>query len=151
MSLRVRKDAAPSVLHVYTDASVLRRGAGLAAIIKDAHGALLGWRLKPAPRMTNNEAEYCAILFALEQVSCLTPREVHIFSDSEVVVRQLRGEYGANVASMQQLRDRVLALARQFPCVTFTRVPRDENTLADALASEAVCPGRHAPDRTIVE
>lgn len=148
MNLRTRNlpVAKSDVLHIYTDASVLRRGAGLAAVIKDARGAVLGWRMKPAPYMTNNEAEYCAILFALEQAMRLSPREVHIFSDSEVIIRQLRGEYGANIAAMQQLRDRVLALAERFPCVTFTRIPRDENALADALASEAICPCRHKPD-----
>jgi ribonuclease HI len=147
MNLRTRKDATPDVLHIYTDASVLRRGAGLAAIIKDARGGLLAWRMKPAPCMTNNEAEYCAILFALEQAQPMSPREVHIFSDSEVIIRQLRGEYGAHIATMQQLRERVLALAGRFPCVTFTRIPRDENALADALASEAICPSRHKPNR----
>jgi ribonuclease HI len=126
------------VLHIYADAAVQRHRTGLGLAFKDERGCLVGWRMKPTRRMSNNEAEYHAVIFALEQAAQLNLQAVHIFSDSQVVVQQLCGLYEAHVESMQRLLRRAMLLARQFPLVTFTHIPREQNRLADALANEAL-------------
>lgn len=136
------------VLHIYADAAVGAQRAGLGLAFKDDRGWLVGWRMKPAGRMTNNEAEYHAVIFALEQAAHWSPQEVHIFCDNQVIVRQLCGLCEARVESMRRLLRQAQALARLFPLVTFTHIPREENRLADALANEALLgPRRPKPDR----
>lgn len=136
------------VVHIYADAAVSHRRAGLGLAFKDERGWLVGWRMKPAGRMTNNEAEYHAVIFALEQAARMSAQEVHIFCDNQVIVQQLRGLCEARAESMRRLLQQARALARLFPLVTFTHIPREENRLADALANEALLgPRRPMPNR----
>ncbi|MCS6846975.1 MAG: ribonuclease HI family protein [Anaerolineae bacterium] len=137
------------VLHIYADAAVGAHRAGLGLAFKDERGWLVGWRMRPAQRMTNNEAEYHAVIFALEQALRLSPQEVHIFCDNRVIVEQLCGLCEAHAESMQRLLQRAQELARRLALVTFTYVPREENRLADALANEALLgPRRPVPNRS---
>ena len=118
-----------------------RRATGLGFIVRDARGQVLHLGRKQSGTMTNNEAEYAAIYFALETMRdwrLAREREVRVFSDSRVVVEQLRGEVSVHSPTLQRWHQRTKTLLRQFKRVRFAHVAREENRLADALANEAL-------------
>ncbi|MBP2146150.1 ribonuclease HI [Methanofollis sp. W23] len=86
---------------------------------------------------TNNTAEYMAVIHALEEARAWTDGPVALYSDSQLVVRQLRGEYRVNKAHLRTLKEEVLGLAREFSAVTFSSVRRSDHYVskADALCN----------------
>ncbi len=127
-----------AILSVYADASVQPAATGLGVAIKDERGKLIAWLNKATHAMTCNEAEYSALIFAMEQALKYPAREVRIFSDSRLVVEQMLGWIRVHSAHLRPLHRRARELAGRFPSVTFTHVPRERNQLADAIADEAV-------------
>jgi len=89
-------------------------------------------------RATNNVAEYQALIHALHYALAQGAREVRIFSDSELVVRQMAGAYKVKHPALVPLHREAAALRARFPKVTIAHVPREENTEADRLANRAV-------------
>lgn len=93
---------------------------------------------------TNNEAEYKAIIFALKKAKALYGKdkakkmEVNMRMDSELAVRQLTGIYKLSTEHIQKLFIEVWNLKTDFGRVTFTHVPREQNTLADAALNRAL-------------
>ena len=88
--------------------------------------------------MTNNEAEYGAAILALESLSRLNIRDVDIYSDSQVMVFQMTGRALTNSSRLKRAQVQLRALLLQFDRVAFHHIPREENRLADALASDTV-------------
>lgn len=129
----------PQSIRVFTDGAIRPELgiSGLAAIVRDEKGQILTWFSTRAGAMTCNEAEYAAVQFALESVRALHPQEIHIFSDSLVVVHQMSGLATARAPALKQAQLRVRGLIAQFPQVQFHHIPREKNRLADALANEA--------------
>jgi len=90
---------------------------------------------------TNNEAEYQAIIFAFKKVRQLAGLEnlarveVEVQTDSELVARQLRGEYKIEEKSLQPLFMEIWNLRFDFPQVVFKEIPREENQRADRLVN----------------
>jgi len=111
--------------------------AGIGMVIKhgnelvEAFGRYIG-------ETTNNQAEYKALIAVLERVSELGAEEVHCMLDSELVVKQMRHEYKVRDAGLQPLFLRAWNLVTGFKRVTFTHVPREENSLADAEVNAAI-------------
>ena len=87
---------------------------------------------------TNNTAEYAALLALLEHVGPLRPDSLTIRSDSELLIRQMRGEYRVKDAKLQILHAAARRLLNGLPRVVFEHVPREENRAADALANRAM-------------
>jgi len=87
---------------------------------------------------TNNVAEYLALLLGLEECLRRGFRRVRAFSDSELLVKQLRGEYGVRSPVLKRLHGEVLALASAFELFSLEHVRREENALTDELANRAV-------------
>lgn len=87
---------------------------------------------------TNNQAEYSALIEVLRKAKELGAEAISIFSDSELVVRQLNGRYRIKEPKLKILYDQVMALRPQFLEISFNHVPREKNKLADALANQAV-------------
>ncbi|TMJ14377.1 MAG: ribonuclease HI family protein, partial [Bacillati bacterium ANGP1] len=87
---------------------------------------------------TNNIAEYRALLRGLEEAAALGARTVRIQSDSELVVRQLSGQYKVRSPTLAPLYRQALARMRQFERVSVVHVPREQNEDADALANQAL-------------
>jgi ribonuclease HI len=129
---------AHTVLFVYADASVQPNATGLGAVIRDERGELIAWRNKAAQAMTCCEAEYAAVIFALEQAREFAPRELRVFSDSRVVVEQMRGWMRVNSHHLRPLHRKARQLAEQFERISFTHIPRERNQLADAIADDAI-------------
>lgn len=86
---------------------------------------------------TNNRAEYRALIGALERARELGCTRVEVEGDSELVVRQVTGEYGVNSGGIRPLHARVEALAAEFEEFAIAHVGRSDNRRADALVDAA--------------
>lgn len=89
---------------------------------------------------TNNQAEYRALMSALEFVSKLTSEEVACYLDSELVVKQLNGEYQVKSANLRKLWLKVQELRGSFQKISFIHVPRTERHIeeVDLLANQTL-------------
>jgi ribonuclease HI len=87
---------------------------------------------------TNNVAEYRALLLALEEAARHTVSSITVHSDSELLVRQLRGEYKVKAEHLRPLHAEASRRLRVFPAVRILHVPREENRRADSLANLAI-------------
>ena len=86
---------------------------------------------------TNNQAEYRAVILALEKAATLSANEVDIFLDSELVQQQLSGNYKVKNKDLAPLFVKVWNLSQQFKRVKYTHVRREDNKLADKLVNQA--------------
>jgi ribonuclease HI len=96
-----------------------------------AHGETIG-------TATNNVAEYRARVAGLEKAQELQVDEVEVVSDSELLVKQMRGEYKVKNEALRELSLQAARLARQLKSVSYTAVRREHNELADRLVNEAL-------------
>jgi ribonuclease HI len=96
-----------------------------------AHGEAIG-------TATNNVAEYRALVAGLAKALDLSVDEVEVVSDSELLVKQMRGEYKVKNEALRELWDEAARLARQLRSVSYTAVRREHNELADRLVNEAL-------------
>ena len=91
---------------------------------------------------TNNVAEYSGLLAALRWAAERGVSQLRIRSDSELLIKQMRGEYRVKNPGLQPLYEEARALARTIGRVTFEHVRREFNTDADRLANEAIDQGQ---------
>jgi ribonuclease HI len=133
-----QQDPAPSLVFHVDGASRGNPGdAGFGVHARDASGSvteLYGY----LGRTTNNVAEYQALLHALRFARKHGAARVEIFSDSELLVRQIKGEYRVRNAGLVPLHHEALTLMRGFDSALLTHVPRERNRDADRLANRAV-------------
>ncbi|HEY3160391.1 MAG TPA: ribonuclease HI family protein [Vicinamibacterales bacterium] len=87
---------------------------------------------------TNNVAEYSGLIAALRWAASHGISRLHVRADSELLVKQMRGEYRVKSPGLQPLFEQARALARQIGDVTFEHVRREFNKDADRLANEAM-------------
>lgn len=87
---------------------------------------------------TNNVAEYRAILKGLEVALKKGAKSADCFLDSELVVKQIRGEYRIKDEKMKELASQVFILRDRFDSITFFIIPREKNKAADALVNKAL-------------
>jgi ribonuclease HI len=130
----------PQSLSVYCDGGIgdKNQATGLGVVIRDADNEVIGLVKQGLPPMTNNEAEYAALVLGLQTVRRYRPRAVQVYLDSEIVVGQMVGRFSVHSAALKQWHLQACRLARQFKMITFNHIPRDANRLADALANEAL-------------
>ena len=96
-----------------------------------AHGERIGVA-------TNNVAEYRALVAGLEKAVELGVDQVEVVSDSELLVKQMTGQYRVKNAALRELSTRAARLARQLDTVSYKAVRREHNELADRLVNEAL-------------
>ena len=87
---------------------------------------------------TNNVAEYRALIAGLERAVELAVPDVEVVSDSELLVKQMRGEYKVKNEALRELSVEAARLARTIGKVRYTAVRREHNELADRLVNEAL-------------
>jgi ribonuclease HI len=87
---------------------------------------------------TNNVAEYTALVRALERAAELGLRRLAVYSDSELMVKQMNGEYSVKNAELKELYDEAQSLARRFGAFTLQHVYRSANRRADQLCNEVL-------------
>jgi len=125
---------------IYTDGASLGNPgpAAIGATIKDEQGNLLARISQRIGRATNNQAEYRAIIAALEKAVSLGAKHVKVNSDSELVVRQINGKYRVKKATLKPLYQEVKKLQSLLESFTITHISRWQNTEADNLANKAL-------------
>ena len=112
--------------------------AAIGATIKDEQGRLITTISQGIGRATNNQAEYRAIIAALEKAIELGANRVDMRSDSELVVRQINGKYRVKNAALKPLYQQVKHLLSLLEGFTITHIPRQQNREADNLANIAL-------------
>lgn len=112
--------------------------AAIGATIKDEQGQLLARISQCIGRATNNQAEYRAIIAALEKAISLGAKKVNINLDSELVVRQISGTYRVKKKTLKPLYQEVKKLQSLLESFTITHIPRQQNREAHKLADKAL-------------
>ena len=126
------------VVHVDGGARGNPGPAAIGVVVSAPDGTIvdeLGERIGVA---TNNVAEYRALLRGVEHASELGAREVELINDSELVAKQLTGDYKVKHPAMQPLHAQAIAALEQFDSWRIKSVPRAQNGRADALVNEAL-------------
>ena len=111
--------------------------AAIGATIKDEQGRLLATVARRIGPATNNQAEYRAVIAALEEAIRRGARRVELYSDSELVVKQLKGDYRVKKAALRTLYQSVVRLAGRLDSFRISYIPRSKNKEADDLANGA--------------
>ena len=125
---------------LYTDGGA--RGnpgpAAFAYVLEAEDGTVLSSHGEKIGVATNNVAEYRALIAGLERAVELEVAEVEVVSDSELLVKQMRGEYRVKNETLRDLSLQAARLARKLEKVVYRHVLREENELADRLVNEAL-------------
>ncbi len=112
--------------------------AAIAAVISDGNGELLTEASQVIGRATNNVAEYRALLLGIQTALELGADELDLVGDSELIVKQVRGEYKVKNAELKPLHAEVHAALSGVPAWTIRHVRRERNVEADRLVNEAL-------------
>lgn len=112
--------------------------AAIGVVIKNSNGETIGEISEAIGKATNNLAEYSALIRALREAKLMGADEVACLSDSELVVRQMTGEYGIKSKSLLPLAREAQSLRRSFRKFTIRHIERGKNKRADQLAGLAL-------------
>ena len=112
--------------------------AAAGVVIEDEAGRLIARGKRVLGYMTNNQAEYRALILGLRAIHRYRPTSVTVCLDSELVVQQMIGRYHVRDVALRALYDEAQAEVRALGAVRFVHVPRAQNHLADTLANEAL-------------
>jgi ribonuclease HI len=113
--------------------------AAAAAVIRDAvTGEVLDEATEVLGKTTNNVAEYRGLLLGLARARALGATEVEVINDSELIAKQVNGEYKVKHEAMKPLHAQALEALTAFDSWTVRSVPRAQNADADALVNQAL-------------
>ncbi len=112
--------------------------AAFGYVLETEDGTVLDARGETIGVATNNVAEYRALIAGLEAALERGVTELEVISDSELLVKQMRGEYKVKNAALRELSLAATRLGRKLRSVTYTAVRREHNELADRLVNEAL-------------
>jgi ribonuclease HI len=107
-------------------------------VLEAEDGTVLDARGESIGVATNNVAEYRALVAGLAKAAELGVDELEVVSDSELLVKQMRGEYRVKNAALRDLSLQAARLAREVGTVSYTAVRREHNELADRLVNDAL-------------
>jgi ribonuclease HI len=107
-------------------------------VLEAEDGAVLAAHGETIGIATNNVAEYSALIAGLEKALELGVTHLEVISDSELMVKQMRGEYKVKNEALRQLSQQATRLARELGSVAYRAVRREHNELADRLVNEAL-------------
>jgi ribonuclease HI len=128
--------------------------ASYGVVIRDGRGEIVAKLKKYIGRMTNNVAEYYGLIAALDYAESHSVRAIRIESDSELLVKQMRGQYKVKSEDLRPLFERAQKMSKTFESFRIEHVYREQNREADALANEALdateakAPGAAAAKKT---
>ncbi len=112
--------------------------AGAGAVIVSAAGHVMAKIGKYLGENTNNYAEYMGLILGLRRAKAMGIKELDVFADSELLVKQLAGEYQVRAENLRPLHDEAKALLRAFPEVAVRHIPREQNAAADEMSNRAI-------------
>jgi ribonuclease HI len=126
------------VVHVDGGARGNPGPAAIAAVVTNSNGGLIEQLGKPIGRATNNVAEYRALLLGIELAKSVGAREVDLVGDSELIVKQVKGQYRVKDAGLQPLHAEVKSALQGFDSWSIRHVKRAHNADADRLVNETL-------------
>ena len=112
--------------------------AAYAFVLETEDGTVLDARGEAIGVATNNVAEYSALVAGLREAGARGVDDLEVHSDSELMVKQMRGEYRVKNEALRELSLRAGQLAREVGAVRYTAVRREHNKLADKLVNDAL-------------
>ena len=112
--------------------------AGAGAVIVSPAGHIMAKIGKFLGESTNNVAEYTGLILGLKRAKAMGIKELDVFSDSELLVKQLAGEYAVKAEHLKLLYDEAQTLLKAFPEVHVAHIPREENKAADEMSNRAI-------------
>lgn len=112
--------------------------AGAGAVLVDASGEIKGQYGEYLGQATNNVAEYRALILGMKMARNLGVKKIQVFADSELLVRQLKGQYRVRAPHLLPLYDAARRASQDFESFAISHVPREMNSLADRLANAAI-------------
>lgn len=112
--------------------------AGIGVVISDATKKKIKELYKYIGEATNNIAEYSALIAGLEEASNLGATDIVICLDSELVVKQMNGEYKVKDACIRVLFEKALGILKSFSSFEIRHIERDKNKDADRLVNKAI-------------
>jgi ribonuclease HI len=112
--------------------------ASYGVVIRDPRGEVVAKLKKYIGRMSNNVAEYYGLIAALDYAQAKGVRALRVESDSELLVKQMRGQYKVKSGDLQPLFERAKKMSQAFDSFRIEHVYREQNREADALANEAL-------------
>ncbi len=139
---QAREEAArpPPRYRLFTDGA--SRGnpgpSGAGAVILSPEGQVVAKLGKFLDENTNNFAEYMGLILGLKRARAMGIKELDVFSDSELLVKQLSGEYQVKAENLRPLHDEARQLLASFAEIAVRHVPREQNTLADEMSNRAI-------------
>lgn len=124
-------------LDMYTDGAARNNPgpAGVGVVILDSSGNVKKELNRYIGETTNNVAEYKAIIAGLKAAKTFAPSGINIFADSQLVIKQLLGEYKVKSERLRPLYDQCIKLLNQFSDYNLQHIPREDNEKADRLAN----------------
>jgi ribonuclease HI len=127
-------------LRVYSDGAA--RGnpgpSGAGAVLIEPGGQVVARLGKYLGNQTNNYAEYMGLLLGLKHAKALGAKEIEVFADSELLIRQLGGRYQVKSPSLRPLYEEAVKLLNDFSRVKLVHVPREMNAAADEMSNRAI-------------
>jgi ribonuclease HI len=126
------------VVHVDGGARGNPGPAAIATVVSTPDGEIVEEHGERIGEATNNVAEYRALLLGLDRARARGAREVELVGDSELVVRQVRGEYKVKDDALKALYAKVVKALAEFDSWSIRNVPREENAEADRLVNVAL-------------
>ena len=112
--------------------------AAIAAVLTDAGGEVVDSAARVIGRATNNVAEYRALIFGIERAVALGATELELVGDSELVVKQVRGEYRVKDPNLKPLHGQAMSALRGLAGWSIRHVKRAQNARADELVNDAL-------------
>lgn len=112
--------------------------AGIGVVIEDERGRVLKELSQFVGQKTNNQAEYLALIYGLEAAAEYQAEAIQIRLDSELLARQLKGEYKVKSPLLKPLRNQVQKLLTRYKLVGIEHIERQYNRAADRLANRAI-------------
>jgi ribonuclease HI len=132
--------AAVPRLRLYSDGAA--RGnpgpSGAGAVLIEPGGQVVARLGKYLGHQTNNYAEYMGLILGLKHAKTLGAKEIEIFADSELLIRQLGGRYQVKSATLRPLYEEAVKLLNDFSRVKLVHVPREMNAAADEMSNRAI-------------
>ena len=133
-------EARPVRTRLFTDGAA--RGnpgpAGAGAVIISPDGHVVAKVGKYLGETTNNVAEYTGLILGLKRAKAMGLRELDVLADSELLVKQLSGEYQVKADHLRPLHDEAKALLAGFDKIDLRHIPREENEAADEMSNRAI-------------
>ena len=136
---------------LYVDGAANQRGSGVGLVLVSPKRITIEKSLRLNFLATNNEAEYEALLMGMMMVQKMGGKAVKVFSDSKLVMGQVRGDLEARDSRMQEYLCQIKIIQEKFEVFDLSHVPRSGNTHADSLATLATSSAQDLPRVVLVE